>query len=488
MAIYGAGDAAMQIVNLLLLAVYVKYDYLIEEDYGAIALIIAVEMVAKVVSRWGLDGAFMRFFHESPTGGPLERLTSTIVWFTLGADVIVFAAALAASGWIGASLFPNPVHFTAFQIMLVNTFFLSLTYVPFHLMRLRNEAVAYSGLSFARSAGTVVARVALVIGLGWGVLGWFAADLILTGALWLVLWRWVAPLVQARWSGDDLRRVLRFGLPRLPHGLAQQGLDAGNKLLLNWYIPRAELGVYMNGFTLGTAIRFFTSAFETAWAPYYYATARQPDARAVFAKMTTYGVAVLTLLVAITVAAARDVVLLALTPDYLGAVRVIPLVALGMALQGVYLLTSIGLNITSRTRYYPVATFSALAVGLASGVLLMPRFGIAGAATAFLASTLTQTAVAFLFAQRAYPIAYEHGRIARVIAAGVVAAAAGLWMVPEWPPLAGVAARSLMTMLVFGALLAASGFLRGTERAFLGEAFVLLRSRAASAAHKGRRP
>ncbi len=86
-AIYGAGDAAIQVVNLLLMAVYVKGGFLGKEDYGAMALIGGFEMVAKIVSRWGLDGAFMRFFHERPTGGPLERITSTIVWFTLAADV-----------------------------------------------------------------------------------------------------------------------------------------------------------------------------------------------------------------------------------------------------------------------------------------------------------------------------------------------------------------------------------------------------------------
>ena len=32
-------------------------------------------MLAKLVSRWGLDGAFMRYYHDRPAGGPLERLT-----------------------------------------------------------------------------------------------------------------------------------------------------------------------------------------------------------------------------------------------------------------------------------------------------------------------------------------------------------------------------------------------------------------------------
>ena len=468
-AIYGAGDAAMQVVKLVLLAVYVKGGHLIEDDYGALATIGAIEMLAKLVSRWGLDGAFMRYFHDRPAGGPLERLTSTIVWFTLAADAVVFGAALLFAGALATWLFPGTPYLPAFRLMLVNTFLISLTFVPFHVMRLRNEATTYSALVFARSAGTVAAQILLVIGLGWGLTGWFAADLIVTLLLMPVLWRWFAPLVRWTFSREELARVLRFGLPRLPHGLAQQGLDAGNKLLLKAFIPLNVLGVYNNGFTIGTGVRFFTSAFETAWAPFYYATAKQADAQVVFAKVATYGLAALTVIVAVTVAVSRDAILLLLTPEYLAAVPVIPLIAVGMAMQGVYLLTSIGLNLTKRTELYPVATFAALAVGLGSGLVLMPRYGITGAAIAFLASSVTQTTVAFMLSRRVYPVHYEIGRIARVLTAGVLAALAGLWLVPDWPVLASLVARTLVVLATFAALLLASGFLRKTERAFLIE-------------------
>jgi O-antigen/teichoic acid export membrane protein len=228
-----------------------------------------------------------------------------------------------------------------------------------------------------------------------------------------------------------------------------------------------QLGVYNNGFTLGTGIRFFTSAFETAWAPFYYATAKQPDAKTVFSKMTTYGVAVLTLLVAGTVAVSRDVILVMLTPDYLAAVPVVPLIAVGMAAQGVYLLTSIGLNLTSRTRYYPVATFAAAAVGLGAGFVLMPRLGMTGAAIAFAASGVTQATVAFLLARTFYPIEYEVGRIVRVVACGALAAFAALWLPPALPAAGRHSAcawcsRSERSRPFFRC----QGFFRKSERAF----------------------
>jgi O-antigen/teichoic acid export membrane protein len=276
-----------------------------------------------------------------------------------------------------------------------------------------------------------------------------------------------------------LRTVLRFGLPRVPHGLAQQALDGGNKLLLGTYVPQAQVGVYQNATTLGTGVKFFTSAFETAWAPFYYATARQPDARSTLARMTTYAFAALVLIVAGTTAVAHDAVLVILTPEYLPAVPVLPVVALGMAMQGVYLLTSIGLNLTSRTELYPVSTIAAAIVGLGGGAFLMPRFGIAGAAVALLAAYTTQASVAYAFARRLYPIAYEWARLVRAAGAGIVAAAIASYL-PGMPPLPGLIVRGLVTVGAFLGLLWATGFLRATERAFLHEQVARLRRRAAA--------
>jgi O-antigen/teichoic acid export membrane protein len=301
----------------------------------------------------------------------------------------------------------------------------------------------------------------------------------LTLILWPLLWRWIRPLIAAMFSTDELRQVLRFGLPRLPHGLAQQSLESTPKLLLGQNVSADALGIYQNGSTLGTAVRFFTSAFETAWAPFYYATSRKPDAKQTFGKMTTYGVAVLVLLVAGTTAVARDVILAMLKPEYLAALPVVPTIAVGIALQGVYLLTSIGLNLTSRTEFYPVSTLTAAGVGFAVGLALIPRYGVVGAALTVLVSYLTQLVVAFLFAQRQYPIQYEVGRLIRLVVAGVAAALAALWLVPALPPVAGLLARGVTCVAVYGLLLWITGFFRATEIAFLREMVARFRRRSA---------
>ena len=478
-AIYGAGDAAIQIVNFVLLPVYVQFAFLTAADFGALALIGAIEAFSKVINRWGLDGAFMRYYHERDEGRHRQTMTSTIVWFMLIANGALLAATLLLSAPLAAAMSLAPGYLPALRLMLVNIALVAFTFVPFHVMRLRHEAASFSMFTFARSVGTVLLRIVFVIGLRYGVTGVYLSDLLITIVLLPLMWPRCRGLVTAAFSLHELRTALRFGLPRLPHGIASQTLDGYPKLLLGRSVSPGMVGVYQNGATLGTAVAFFKNAFETAFAPFYYATAREPDARSVFGKMATYGVAVFVLLVAGTTAVARDLILLLLKPDYLAALPVVPIIACAFAIQGVYQLTSIGLNLTSRTEFYPVSTIAAAGVSVVLGLGLIPRFGLVGAAVTVLLSYATQATVAFLLAQRVYHVPYEHTRLARVALAGVVAAAAGRAL-PAMPPLAGLLARGSLTVCAFALVLWASGFLRASERSFLRELWTRVTRRRAA--------
>jgi O-antigen/teichoic acid export membrane protein len=477
-AIYGAGDAITAVANFLLLSVYVKYDILTAVDYGALALILSVETFAKVVSRWGLDGAFMRFYFDRDDGRPRRLMTSTLVWFMVATNGVLLTAALLGSRGLAAQLSLDPRYVPAMRLMFINIALVSFTFVPLHSMRMRKEAATYSAFTFGRSAGQVILRIGLVIGLRLGVMGMYLTDIILTVALLLLMLPWFRPLVGWMFSMVELRQSLRFALPRLPAGLASQALDSAPKILLGRHFAASDVGIYQNGTTLGTGVAFFKSAFETAWAPFYYETARTPEAKDVFSKMATYGVAVLVLLVAGTIAVARDVILVVLRPEYLAALHVVPLIAVAIGLQGIYQLTSIGLNLRKRTEFYSASTLTAAVVGMGSGLWLIPRFGVVGAAMTVVLAYATQAVLAFSLAQRLYPVNYEKARLARILAAGVLAALSAK-LLPPLPPVGGLLARGTLTVVAYVALLWATGFFRPTERAFVREMIARVRRRGA---------
>jgi O-antigen/teichoic acid export membrane protein len=460
LALYGLGDVAVSIVSFLLLPLYVLY--LTPEDYGVLALLGSVEVLAKIAFRLGLDGSFMRFYYDYDDPVARRRLASTIFFFLLAVNGALLALSVLLSPWLGDALFGSGRHLRALQLTLLNTFAIGFTFFPFHLMRMEKRAAEFSALALARSVSTLVLRIVLVVGAGLGVMGVVLADTFVTAVLMLVLVRYFRPLIARAFSRAMLADSLRFGLPRVPHALAQQVVAVGDKFILSALRPLHEVGVYSIGVSFGLTQKLFLSAFEYAWAPFYYENARSPDAKRLFSSMATYTLAMLALMTAGLSALGRDLIAAVTHSEavhYVQAAEVVTWTAVGVFFQGVYLLTSIGLNLTKHTQYYPVATTAAAATNIGLNFALVPRYGMVGAAWANAAAYAVQAALAYRFSQRFYPIEYETGRIGLVIAAAVTASLCARAL-PAMPPIAGLGVRGATVVLVYGAILVAAGFLR----------------------------
>ena len=461
LAIYGLGDVATNIVSFFLLPLYVRYLSL--TDYGAIGLLISVEVVAKIVFRWGIDASFMRLFYDCETDADRQRLASTLFWFLFAVNGALLAVLLVVAPLVASRLFGLAGYELPLRLVLINTFVIGFYFFPFHVLRIGEQSTQFVKLTAARSAATLVTKLLLIVGLGLGVLGFVLADIVVTAVFTLVLWRWFAPLLRPVFSRAILIDALRFGLPRVPHGIGQQVVAVSDRYLLGLFAGLREVGLYSVGATFGLAMKLFLSAFEYAWAPFYFATMKEPDAKATFRLVATYGLAVLVLLEAGLAAIAPDLVRLMTRPEFYDAARVVPWIGLGVVFQGVYLLTSIGLNITKQTRYYPVATGAAAATSVLGNLVLLPRFGAVGAAWVNAAAYAVQAGTAFVLSQRVYPVRLETGRIIRLAVAGL-----GAWLaaraVPDGlPALAAVLVRGTIVCAVYPMLAYALGFFDARE-------------------------
>lgn len=462
LTIYGLGDVATSLVSFLLLPLYVRY--LSPSDYGVIGLLLTVEIAAKIIFRWGIDASFMRLYYDCPDHPARQRLASTIFFFLAATNGVLLAAALALSPLLARHLFGDTTYVLPLQLVLVNTFVVGFYFIPFHVLRIQGRSPQFIGLTVSRSVATLVMRLVLVIAAGLGVLGLVLADLIVTALFTIALARSFAPLIRPVFSRALLAEALRFGLPRLPHGIALQTVAAADRYLLSLFVTLAEIGVYSIGATFGLAMKLFLSAFEYAWAPFYFAIMKERDAKRTYSTVTTYGLAVLALLTAALSALAPDLVRLMTTPAFFGAAAVVPWIAVGVLLQGVYLLTSIGLNITKHTEYYPVATGLAAATSVGANLILIPRSGALGAAWSNALAYGVLAVTAMWFSQRVYPIAYEWARIGRiaVAAAGAFVAARLVWPAAA-DPLPGLLVRGVAAVAVFPAILLATGFFQPRE-------------------------
>jgi O-antigen/teichoic acid export membrane protein len=466
LVIYGLGDVATSLVSFLLLPLYTRY--LAPADYGTIAMLLTIEAVGKIVFRWGVDTAFMRLYFDCTDDRSRQRLASTIFFFLLAINGSLVVASIAASGWLSRTLLDNPHQGLLVALVIANTFVASFYFIPLQVLRIGERSGQFIALVFARSAATLLARLVLVVVLHKGVLGIVLADVVVTAVFTVVLSRWFLPLVRPMFSRPIMREALAFGLPRIPHSLASQVVGLADRYFLKAYRTLDEVGLYSIGASFGLALKLFLSAFEYAWTPFFLGLMNEPDAKRIYSRVSTYVLAVLVLLVAVLCAVAPDLIRLATTSRFQGAAPVTPWIALGVMFQGIYLVGSIGLIITKRTRQYPVATGIAAVTSVVANAWLIPTHGILGAAWANAIAYGTLAAVTVGMSWRLYPIPYEWRRLALIFIAGAVAFLAARASVPaSAAPLVRLALRSVTTVAAYMALLLVTGFFRANEIAAL---------------------
>jgi O-antigen/teichoic acid export membrane protein len=460
--VYGSADVFAGAVNLLLLPVYTAF--LSATDYGHLALLLLFGTLAKILVRLGLDAGFFRVYYDLEDEGQRRRLAGTaLLSSAAAAGLFLGLVALVAPPLAGALLGLERPGAQWVMLVAADVALGALLFVPLNLLRIEDRPRLFSALSVFRHALNAGLKVLLLVN-GGRVGGVLLADVVSTGALAVAL----LPLLRGRavpvLDRLMLRAMLGFGLPKVPHGLMVQVQNLADRKILDLFVARAEVGVYHVGYTLGGAVKFALSAFEPAWGPFVYARLRQPDAPRTLARVATHAFAAFVGVALLVAVFAREllVVMTPKNPAFHAAAPVIPVVVLAYLLHGLFLLTSIGIGIAKEARRYPQVTAVAAAVNLAANLVLIPRWGIQGAAWATVLSYAAMAALGARFSQRAWPIPFETGRLLRVAAAGAAAYALSL-LAPEalLPALAVKAA----AVAGYPAVLWATGMFGGTKTA-----------------------
>ncbi len=416
--VYGSADVAVLGINFILLPLYTRV--LSPAEYGALALLLVVEALLKPLYRWGLDTSFLRLYYDYSSPNDRQTLAGTIVIFMLLVNGLVTLALVACFPFVTEKLFGSQAYDLALLLLVGNRFVSGFLFLPFSLLRIQERSRWFAMLTFIRSFGTVVARLVLVIGLRWSITGIMLADLIVSIILILSLQKTFRQMTKWRFSWNMAREALRFGFPRVPQGLLHQGAAMGDRVFLSLYLPLEQVGVYLIGTSIASVIKLYPEAFNTAWMPFAFERMKGKNASKLFARLGTYAFGVL-VFVTLVIAGLSEFLVKFMTPEtFHGGAKIVPLLVLGMAIQSTSMFISTSLNVSKQTYVYPLATFASVLVSVGGYLLLIPQWGLLGAATGAVLGQLTLVVVLSHFAQRYYAIPYEWARLIKATLVGAI--------------------------------------------------------------------
>jgi O-antigen/teichoic acid export membrane protein len=455
-AVYGLGGIVSRLIAVFLLPIYTRY--LTPADLGAVGVVVALTAVLVTILRGGISSAFFRFYFDSEE--PRQRVTvlRTSFWFTMTTATLGLVLGLVFAAQLGDLLGLDDATLVraAFVGLWAQMNYEQLT----ALFRVEQRPWAFLGASLANIALTVGATLLFVVSLDWGATGVVAGNFTGTLLVYLALVGYRREQLGLELDRPLLRRMQRFGLPLVPSALALIAVNFSDRFFLVHLSSLSEVGLYEIGARIASAMVLLLTAFRTAWPAFAYSIEDEADAKRTYAFVLTYLVVLATWLAVALGLLAPWLVRLLATEEFYAGERVVAPLAFASAIFAGYIVVSIGLGRARRTEFNWVVTGAAAILNVALNLLLIPRYGMEGAAAATVAAYALMFVGMAWWGRRVYPVPYQWRRVGTALAAGAALVVVGKALdVPL--------AVAVLLALAYPLALVPLGFLLPSERARL---------------------
>jgi O-antigen/teichoic acid export membrane protein len=216
-----------------------------------------------------------------------------------------------------------------------------------------------------------------------------------------------------RLSARLVREVLAMGLPITVHMTATAVLMSIDKVIVKSFLPLSSVGLYTLGYKFGFVMSVVVVSINRAWLPNYYELMNQSDnSRAhEIRRMFCVWMAVLGAVCIAGGVWSEELVKLMTAPNFYAAAQVVPTILLAYFFQGIYYFMVGPLFYFKRTILLPVITVAGAATDIGLNFVLIPRFGILGAAGAALVSFMVLAILAYLIGRAYFNPRFELGRL-----------------------------------------------------------------------------
>ena len=412
-AVYGISTMVGRFLNFLLVPIYTNLFRPFE--YGIQSQVYVFISILNVILLFGMDTAYMKYAvnvkssNEDKNNFSTPYLTVMIVSFFICLLVIIFKKPIFSLLEI-----PPAYYYLIFYTSLI-LFLDSLTIIPFVKLRIERKAKKFALFKFIGILLNITLNFILIVKLRWGVEAIFISNLA-SSALTLIL---LSPSILR--SFPILKKLLKFGLPFLPAGLSSIMIQGIDRPILTQLTDLHTSGIYSANYKLGIFMMLFVSMFQYAWQPFFFQNAQEKNIKQVFSKILTYFTIAGSLILIFLSLFIDDIVkfhILGRTivgPAFWSGLIIVPIILFGYLFNGMYYVLSAGMFIEEKSSYVPIITGIGAAINVGVNFLLIPVWGIVGAALATLASYLVMAVMVYIITQRFYEINYEKGKVIKTL-------------------------------------------------------------------------
>jgi O-antigen/teichoic acid export membrane protein len=460
-SIYLVGDLIRRSISVFLLPFYTRY--LTPSDYGLLELLdLAITATVLLLGLSAAGEAMIRVYYEKDNEPQRNAVISSVLWIVL----LIGTATSVLGAWAATPLSTILFHGASSELIRLAffaMFFGCLCEVLMLYQQLKRRPMIFVGCSVLQTLATIGLNVYFIAYRHMGVWGFVCSKCIVLSIASSVLLFLTVREVSWHFHRATAHEIVRFGLPLIVGGLATFTIHFSDRFFITRSCTLAELGVYALAYKIGMLVSVLVGApFNAVWNVTCYAELANPSWRSQFARAFKY-LALVSAFGAVGLSLfARPILHLAVPTQYFGAIALVPVIAAAYAIRTLGDFFPSILFIKKQSRLMSGLCGACATVNLGCNLMLIPRFGIQGAAWATLITWLTYFGLCWHFAHRTTPLPI---RLRPLLTIAVLTLAILIlnswatmsWLVAQWS-FAG------STVVVFSAALIFCGGLTRAER------------------------
>lgn len=417
--IYSLGVILSRAISFLMLPVYTRY--LTPSDYGILEILEVTVDVVSIFTGMGILQGLFKFYHQYEEDRDKNELVSTL--FIL---IILFYA---ASCFLGG-LFSSRISSLAFgtseyrQYILfsfINLFLSFLIYVPLAYLQAKQRSVFFVAVNAIKLVVQLSLNILMVVYLGMGVLGVLYSTLISSLVIGGVLTFYTFAKVKRTFSSEKALRLLMFGYPFIFSGLGAFILTYSDRYFLNYYNHLSNVGIYSLGYKFGFLLMTFpVRPLFNIWMVQRFEILKKKEHYEEVSNQFLVWFVIVTLSVALFIAlGVEDLFRIMSSPSFWGAHEIVPIILLAYFFQASTDFFNVGILHTGKTKHMAYGTTLSAVVIILLSFLLIPRYGIHGAAWATLISFAVRLLYVYAASQNLFRIGYKLGRPAAAMTVAI---------------------------------------------------------------------
>ncbi|NWF49603.1 MAG: oligosaccharide flippase family protein [Ignavibacteriaceae bacterium] len=416
---YTISNLFIRSIGFLLLPLY--SNLITAAGFGDYALIMSCYAIAAVLYQAGLQSALSKYYLETTDEIKKKAIFSNIfnVTFLLGA--ILTSLIIFSSGFFSTILFGFSDLSGLINIAFICLFFESLSSLVAHLLKTREEVKKIVLLSAVAALINFMLNILFVYYLRLGVKGILLAQLFSSIAFLLLLLPALRENYVFKFDRDLSGIFIRFSLPLVIAGLLSASVDVIDRFIINHFLGNKDVGVYSFSYRIALIMNIFVISLRSSWTPYSIKLFNSGNYSSEFGKSFTKILSACLVIFLVVSIFADDLFKIRIgnsnlfNKNYLPGIQIIPIVMLAYLFNALISFFSLYPYVSGKSFHFLYSDLIALTSNLTFNLILIPDFGIIGAACSTLISFLFGFIYLFIISFNKVKINFEVYKVIIII-------------------------------------------------------------------------